>query len=101
MSLEVDAVSSSENMDICKSKQDGDDLGEKSEVEESGDEGGEKVHRRTQSERSCYATEDEDEDDEHHNKIQVGPQFTLKEQFEKDKVFLFLFPYFAHSLLHL
>lgn len=101
MSLEVGAVSSSENMDICKNKQDGDDLGETSEIEESGDEEAEKLHRRSKSEHSCYATEDEDDDDEHHNKIQVGPQFTLKEQFEKDKVFLFLFPYFSHILLHL
>ncbi|XP_062088227.1 rho GDP-dissociation inhibitor 1-like [Humulus lupulus] len=38
---------------------------------------------RTMSESSIYATED-DEDDEG-KKIELGPQFTLKEQLEKDK----------------
>ncbi|XP_024017851.1 rho GDP-dissociation inhibitor 1 isoform X2 [Morus notabilis] len=38
---------------------------------------------RTMSESSIYATED-DEDDEA-KKIELGPQFTLKEQLEKDK----------------
>ncbi|XP_031129098.1 rho GDP-dissociation inhibitor 1-like [Ipomoea triloba] len=36
------------------------------------------------SEGSLYTTEDEDEDDVA-NKIQLGPQVTLKEQIEKDK----------------
>ncbi|PON33048.1 Rho protein GDP-dissociation inhibitor [Parasponia andersonii] len=39
---------------------------------------------RTMSESSIYATED-DEDDEAGRKIVLGPQFTLKEQLEKDK----------------
>lgn len=43
---------------------------------------------RTMSESSIYATED-DEDDEG-KKIELGPQFTLKEQLEKDKVCLYI-----------
>jgi len=39
---------------------------------------------RRMSESSIYATE-EDEDDAG-RKIELGPQYTLKEQFEKDKV---------------
>ncbi|KAH0681158.1 hypothetical protein KY284_022243 [Solanum tuberosum] len=39
---------------------------------------------RQMSESSMYTTEDEDED-ENTNKIELGPQCTLKEQFEKDK----------------
>lgn len=46
-----------------------------------------KIHRSA-SESSICATEDE-EDDEGHKKIELGPQYTLKEQFEKDKVCLF------------
>ncbi|XP_004236667.1 rho GDP-dissociation inhibitor 1 [Solanum lycopersicum] len=44
---------------------------------------GNKVSRQM-SESSMYTTEDEDED-ENTNKIELGPQCTLKEQFEKDK----------------
>lgn len=50
---------------------------------------GEKNVSRQMSESSLYTTEDEEED-ETHNKIELGPQCTLKEQFEKDKVFLSL-----------
>lgn len=39
---------------------------------------------RQMSESSMYTTEDEEED-ENVNKIELGPQCTLKEQFEKDK----------------
>ncbi|XP_055802351.1 rho GDP-dissociation inhibitor 1-like [Solanum dulcamara] len=39
---------------------------------------------RQMSESSMYTTEDEEED-ENTNKIELGPQCTLKEQFEKDK----------------
>jgi len=39
---------------------------------------------RRMSESSIYATDQEDEDDEG-RKIELGPQYTLKEQFEKDK----------------
>ena len=48
--------------------------------EESGDE--EARHGRRRSESSLVLTEDEDED----RKIELGPQCTLKEQLEKDKV---------------
>lgn len=41
-------------------------------------------------EASMDGTEQEDEDDEVGNKIQLGPQCTLKEQLEKDKVSLFV-----------
>jgi Rho GDP-dissociation inhibitor len=40
---------------------------------------------RQMSESSIYAT-DQDEEDEEGRKIELGPQYTLKEQFEKDKV---------------
>jgi Rho GDP-dissociation inhibitor len=49
---------------------------------------------RKMSERSLYGTDQEEEDDEETNerKIELGPQCTLKEQLEKDKVcFSFLF----------
>lgn len=39
---------------------------------------------RQMSESSIYGTEDEEDDEG--RKIEVGPQYTLKEQFEKDKV---------------
>nr|GMD08928.1 rho GDP-dissociation inhibitor 1-like [Ipomoea batatas] len=39
---------------------------------------------RPMSESSFYTTEEE-EDEDTANKIQLGPQVTLKEQFEKDK----------------
>ncbi|KAH0673388.1 hypothetical protein KY284_024475 [Solanum tuberosum] len=45
---------------------------------------GEKNVSRQMSESSLYTTEDEEED-ETHNKIELGPQCTLKEQIEKDK----------------
>ncbi|CAI9090120.1 OLC1v1024814C1 [Oldenlandia corymbosa var. corymbosa] len=77
MSLEVGA-------NVSSSLHDDDHEGEKSGVEESGDEGEDSMHR-AMSEASFYTTQDEDEDDEHHHKIQVGPKLTLKEQYEKDK----------------
>ncbi|VFQ88638.1 unnamed protein product [Cuscuta campestris] len=42
------------------------------------------VAGRHMSQSSMYTTEDEEEDDPA-NKIQLGPQVTLKEQYEKDK----------------
>ena len=51
------------------------------------------ISRKT-SESSLYGTDQEEEDDEETNerKIELGPQCTLKEQLEKDKVcFSFLF----------
>lgn len=56
---------------------------------------GEKNVSRQMSESSLYTTEDEEED-ETNNKIELGPQCTLKEQFEKDKVFLSAFLHFSH-----
>ena len=38
------------------------------------------------SEASLSATDQEDQEDEDSNKLQLGPQYTLKEQIEKDKV---------------
>lgn len=62
MSLAIEAVSSSTNMG--------------SETEENVDEKG--------SESSIYETEDDGDDADSH-KIELGPQYTLKEQVEKDK----------------
>jgi Rho GDP-dissociation inhibitor len=47
---------------------------------------------RKMSESSLYATDQEEEDDDesHERKIELGPQYTLKEQLEKDKVCLSL-----------
>ncbi|KAL4555406.1 hypothetical protein LXL04_038024 [Taraxacum kok-saghyz] len=70
MSLAVEAVSSSTNMGLEENKE------KKTEIEDNGDEKG--------SESSIYETEDEGEDSQT-PKIDLGPQFTLKEQFEKDK----------------
>lgn len=56
---------------------------------ESGHEGG-GTFSRYRSESSIAATEDEDDDDEE-RKIELGPQYTLKEQLEKDKVLFFVF----------
>lgn len=91
MSLGAEVVSSSKNMGFDdNSKNEG---GEKSENETvqanqegrgGGDEGGERVGRQM-SESSLYATDQEEEDDDG-NKLQLGPQYTLKEQLEKDKV---------------
>jgi len=52
-------------------------------AEESGDERGTSLSRHM-SESSIAVTEDEEEDVE--RKIDLGPQCTLKEQLEKDKV---------------
>lgn len=71
MSLDVGAVSSSNN----NSK-----MGriDEEDAQKSGDE-----HvKRSPSEASLYSTDQEDEDDA---TIQLGPQYTLKEQLEKDK----------------
>ena len=59
--------------------------------EESADEGGGTLSRY-RSESSIAATEDEEEDEE--RKIELGPQCTLKEQLEKDKVAFAFFLFF-------
>ena len=77
-------------MGLEKDKQN--DRGEESDIQESGDERDGNMKRNT-SETSLYTTEDEDSDgQEHNNKIQLGPQCTLKEHIEKDKVC------FSHNL---
>lgn len=94
MSLAVGVVSSSKSMgfdDEDNNKQDKTPVSESSntgsvtadppEVEQ---ETVDKISRRM-SEGSLYTTEDE-EDEETEGKIQLGPQFTLKELQEKDKV---------------
>ncbi|XP_030456991.1 rho GDP-dissociation inhibitor 1-like [Syzygium oleosum] len=85
MSLAVGVASSSKNMgfDEKSSKSKGITEAKTPPNEENEDElRGEKVHR-TLSESSIYATEDDEEEDA--KKIDLGPQVTLKEQFEKDK----------------
>lgn len=86
MSLTIGGVvSNSEKMgfdDNVKSNEE-----DTSKVEESGDEEGGTLSRYM-SESSVAATEDEDDDDD--RKIELGPQCTLKEQLEKDKVLFLL-----------
>ncbi|KAJ8770518.1 hypothetical protein K2173_018009 [Erythroxylum novogranatense] len=58
----------------------------KTPATEQGPQGGESetgVISRQMSEGSIYATEEEEDDEE--RKIELGPQYTLKEQLEKDK----------------
>lgn len=50
---------------------------------EGGDEG-ERISRQV-SESSISTTDQEEEDDHERSKLQLGPQYTLKEQLEKDK----------------
>lgn len=68
------------------------DAGEKSESE-SKHGGEETVSRigRTPSEASLYTTEGEEDDEDVESKLELGPQRTLKEQLEKDKVFVKFF----------
>lgn len=74
-----------------------------SEIEDDGEL--EEVNKisRMMSESSIYATDHEEDEDDVEGKLQLGPQCTLKEQFEKDKVCQFLaIPapafYFLHHL---
>ncbi|GMG98738.1 hypothetical protein Nepgr_000578 [Nepenthes gracilis] len=78
MSLFVGAVSSSEIMGFDENKENGENSGVEKVEEETG-----KRFGRQMSETSSYASEDDDDDDE--RKFDLGPQFTLKEQLEKDK----------------
>lgn len=59
-------------------------IGAESEIED-GDTGEEKISTQM-SESSVYATDQEEDDEDVEGKLQLGPQCTLKEQFEKDKV---------------
>lgn len=49
---------------------------------------GEPLRRHVSDESSIHATEDDHEEDEVGSKLQLGPQCTLKEHLEKDKVCL-------------
>ncbi|KAK6917834.1 Rho protein GDP-dissociation inhibitor [Dillenia turbinata] len=71
-----------------------DDKGEEVVVGVEGNEKEDKVDEcetvtkipRNMSGSSLYTTEEDDDDDEEiEGKLQLGPQFTLKEQLEKDK----------------
>ncbi|CAH9093493.1 unnamed protein product [Cuscuta epithymum] len=86
MSLVVGVASSSGTMGLDGKDPDvSEDINPKSMADdETGGEAVEKKISRHMSESSMYTTEDE-EDDETESKIQLGPQVTLKEQFEKDK----------------
>ena len=85
MSLAVGAVSSSKNMGFDENKEEGEkSTREIEEVKQEGDDEGGKISRQM-SEASLYTTDQEEEDDER-SKLQLGPQYTLKEQLEKDKV---------------
>ncbi|CAN1156082.1 Rho GDP-dissociation inhibitor 1 [Linum perenne] len=84
------AVSSSSNMGLDDNKSEGNEgKGEELEKhqEESGDESPEKESKhRTQSSMDGADDDDEYEDeDDVTNKLELGPQYTLKEQLEKDK----------------
>ncbi|KAF3443322.1 hypothetical protein FNV43_RR13004 [Rhamnella rubrinervis] len=84
MSLGSGVVSSSKNMGFDDNKEGGEKSeNEKVQANQDAEDGGERIGRQT-SETSLYATDQEDEDDEG-NKLQLGPQCTLKEQLEKDK----------------
>lgn len=85
MSLAVGAVSSSKNMGFDENKEEGEkSTREIEEAKQEGDDEGGKISRQM-SEASLYTTDQEEEDDER-SKLQLGPQYTLKEQLEKDKV---------------
>uniref|UniRef100_A0A6N2MYT1 Rho GDP-dissociation inhibitor 1 n=1 Tax=Salix viminalis TaxID=40686 RepID=A0A6N2MYT1_SALVM len=89
MSSAIGSASSSRNMGFDDDKKTVG--GDNSRVVKTNDEdhdGGERIERQMSesTETSLYATDQEEEDDETgSNKIQLGPQYTLKEQLEKDK----------------
>ena len=65
-------------------------IGEKSGADkEIVNEDNEEVEKfgRKMSENSIYTTDNEHEDEDYDGKIDLGPQYTIKEQLEKDKVF--------------
>ncbi|KAG8642132.1 rho GDP-dissociation inhibitor 1 [Manihot esculenta] len=90
MSLAAGAVaSSSTNMGLDGNENEGSaektgNLETETSHQEGGDDSSHK-YKRQMSESSMDATDHDDEDDEEGNKIQLGPQCTLKEQLEKDK----------------
>lgn len=90
MSLAVGVVSSSDSMGYDEKSMDGEEHSEASKTKTTAETatGGENANqpggmRRRMSEASLCATEDDEDDEE--KQIELGPQYTLKEQFEKDK----------------
>lgn len=92
MSLAVGVDSSSKNMGLDdkdksnKSEVSGETMPKTPPNEENVDEQSGGMSRQM-SENSISVTEDEEDDED--RKIELGPQYTLKEQFEKDKVCFF------------
>lgn len=95
MSLAVGIATTSKNMGFEEKKGDGKSVSEITEKNHPDSqiqaEIGGRVTRKM-SDGSPYTTEDEDDDDDNESKIQLGPQCTLKELSEKDKVLSFYFP---------
>jgi len=102
MSLAIGSASSSRNMEFDDNNKmiGGDNSGVMKTNDEDHD-GGERTERQmSESETSLYATDHEEEDDEGgSNKIQLGPQYTLKEQLEKDKVFSCFFNFLCRHCI--
>lgn len=92
MSLAVGVDSSSKNMGLDdkdksnESEVSGETMPKTPPNEENVDEQSGGMSRQM-SENSISVTEDEEDDED--RKIELGPQYTLKEQFEKDKVCFF------------
>ena len=89
MSLAIGVVSNSKSMGFDdKGNEVAESSAEVPETHHAGkmaaDEDGANEGARSRSESSTTVTEDEDDDEE--KKIELGPQCTLKEQLEKDKV---------------
>lgn len=83
MSLAVSAVSSSKDMGFDENKEGGEkSTNETVEANQEASEEGGRMSRQM-SETSMYATEEEDDAA---SKLALGPQYTIKEQLEKDKV---------------
>ncbi|KAJ6401428.1 hypothetical protein OIU84_016776 [Salix udensis] len=91
MSLAIGAPSSLRNMgfddDNNNNKEGEESSGVLETLDEDGD-GGVRIGRKmSESETSMYATDHEEEEDDENGtiKLELGPQYTLKEQLEKDK----------------
>jgi len=103
MSLAIGVVSNGKSMGFDEKGKEGaadvpetQHAGKTAHGEESGDERGTSLSRHM-SEGSIAVTEDEEEDVE--RRIDLGPQCTLKEQLEKDKVgsYSHCFSYFSET----
>lgn len=84
ISLAVGAVSSSKNMGFDENEEGGEKSTRQTMPanQEANHDEGERISRQM-SETSTYTTEEEDDEG---SKLELGPQYTLKEQLEKDKV---------------